>query len=298
MLTIEQYIQTYSEQMNHALQTAFPKQWNIPSNLLDAMMYSLMAGGKRMRPILVFAATEALEGSLEAALPVACALEMIHTYSLIHDDLPSMDDDDYRRGKLTNHKVYGEAMAILSGDALLTHAFYMVMEAHKHHGIAAERVLNIVEDCSTFAGAAGMVGGQVLDIEGEQGVTSLEQLQQIHQYKTSELIVCALRAGGHIAGASLSQLEALEQFGRCIGLAFQIQDDILDVIGEEHKIGKPVHSDEKSSKVTYPFFMGVEPSIQKVKQLTQEGKDAVLGAGFTNPERLLQIADFLMNRDH
>jgi geranylgeranyl diphosphate synthase type II len=298
MLTIEQYIQTHNEQMNKALQLVFPKDWDIPATLLEAMTYSMMAGGKRMRPILVIAAVEALGGSVEAAIPVACALEMIHTYSLVHDDLPAMDNDDYRRGKLTNHKVYGEDMAILAGDALLTHAFYSIIQSGKQYGIASDQVLNIVEECSRYAGAAGMVGGQVLDMEGEQGLTSIEQLINIHNHKTSDLIVCSLRAGGHLAGASESQLQALEQFGRSIGLAFQIQDDILDVVGDEAKLGKPINSDEKMNKVTYPFFMGIEPSRQKVKQLTDQGKEAILNAGFSNPERLIQLADFLMNRDH
>jgi len=262
------------------------------------MNYSLMAGGKRLRPIFVLAAAEALGGSKEAALPVACAIEMVHTYSLIHDDLPAMDNDDYRRGKLTNHKVYGEAMAILAGDALLTHAFYSITEAHKVHGVPAERVLAITEELSAYAGARGMVGGQAADMLGEQGLTKLEELEYIHTHKTSDLIVFSLRAGGHLAGATESQLAALSEFGQAIGLAFQIQDDILDLIGDEQKLGKPVKSDEKQMKVTYPYFIGMDASEHKIKELTEHGKNALIRANLNNPERLLQLADYLMRRDH
>lgn len=254
-----------------------------------------------MRPILVIAAAEAfdaLEDSSDAAVSVACALEMIHTYSLIHDDLPAMDDDDYRRGKLTNHKVYGDALAILAGDALLTHAFYMIIQAGKRHGVAADKIMNIVEECSRYAGASGMVGGQVLDMEGQSGVTSLEQLEQVHHHKTSDLIVCSLRSGAHIAGANEEQLEAIEQFGRSIGLAFQIQDDVLDVVGDEKKMGKPIHSDEQQHKATFPYFIGIDASMYRVGELTEQGKKAIRNAGLSRPERLLQLADFLMNRDH
>ncbi len=278
--------------------SSLPAAWHIPLPLRESMNYSLMAGGKRLRPIFVLAAAEALGGSTEAALPVACAIEMVHTYSLIHDDLPAMDNDDYRRGKLTNHKVYGEAMAILAGDALLTHAFYSITQAHKVHGVPAERVLAITEELSAYAGARGMVGGQAADMLGEQGLTKLEELEYIHTHKTSDLIVFSLRAGGHLAGATDMQFAALSEFGHAIGLAFQIQDDILDIIGDEQKLGKPVKSDEKQMKVTYPYFIGMEASEQKIKELTEQGKNALIQAKLHNPERLLQLADYLMRRDH
>ncbi|NEW06205.1 polyprenyl synthetase family protein [Paenibacillus sp. SYP-B3998] len=296
--TIREYIAANADAIETALAQSLPVNWEIPLALRDSMSYSLMAGGKRLRPIFVLAAAEALGGSREAALPVACAIEMVHTYSLIHDDLPAMDNDDYRRGKLTNHKVYGEAMAILAGDGLLTHAFYSISQAHKVHGIAADRVLAITEELSVLAGARGMVGGQAADMLGEQGITKLEELEYIHTHKTSDLIVFSLRAGGHLAGASEEHLAALRKFGHAIGLAFQIQDDILDIIGDEKKLGKPVKSDEKQQKVTYPYFIGMEASEQKIKELTQQGKDALLQANMNNPERLLQLADYLMQRDH
>lgn len=283
--------------MESALARALPVEWQAPGVLIESMRYSLMAGGKRLRPILTLAAAEALGGSKEAALPVACAIEMIHTYSLIHDDLPAMDNDDYRRGKLTNHKVYGEAMAILAGDALLTQAFYSAAQA-RAHGVPADQVLAIIEELSLYAGARGMVGGQAADMLGEQGLTKLEELEYIHIHKTSDMIVFSLRAGGRVAGASDEQLDALARFGRGIGLAFQIQDDILDVIGDEKKLGKPVGSDEKQQKVTYPYFIGMEASEAKVKELTRLAKQSLLEAQIRNPQRLLDLADFLMQRDH
>ncbi|MCD1260692.1 polyprenyl synthetase family protein [Paenibacillus athensensis] len=281
-----------------ALRLALPAAWDVPGKLREAMDYSLLAGGKRLRPIMVLAAAEALGGSREAALPVACAIEMVHTYSLIHDDLPAMDNDDFRRGKPTSHKVFGEAMAILAGDALLTHAFHSVAQAHKQHGVPADRVLAISEELAAYAGAKGMVGGQAADMLGEQGMTKLEELTYIHTHKTSDLIVFSLRAGARIAGADEAQLEALSRFGHNIGLAFQIQDDILDVTGDERKLGKPLNSDEKQMKVTYPYFIGLEASEAKVRELTEAGKQALLAAGLPKPERLLELADFLMGRDH
>jgi geranylgeranyl diphosphate synthase type II len=281
-----------------ALATCLPPGWDVPAPLRDSMRYSLMAGGKRLRPILVLAAAEALGAVSEAALPVACAIEMVHTYSLIHDDLPAMDNDDYRRGKLTNHKVYGEALAILAGDALLTHAFFSVVEASRRYGVPAERALAIVADLAEYAGARGMVGGQAADMLGEQGITRLEELTYIHTHKTSDLIVFSLLAGGRIGGASDSQLQALRTFGSGIGLAFQIQDDILDLTGDEAKLGKPLKSDEKQMKVTYPFFIGLEASQVKVEELTAGAKAAIRESGFPNAERLLQLADYLMKRDH
>lgn len=295
---LDQYMNEINDLVTTELSAILPVEWEVPVSLKESMNYSLMAGGKRMRPLLVIAACEAGGGSREAALPVACAVEMVHTYSLVHDDLPAMDNDDFRRGKPTNHKVFGEAGAILAGDALLTHAFYSVIQASRNHGIPAERVLSIVEELAEYAGPRGMVGGQVADMEGEQGLTSLEQLEYIHLHKTSDLIMFSLLAGGRIAGVTDAQLDALRTYGHRIGLAFQIQDDILDLTGDETKLGKKTQSDVKQQKVTYPFFIGLESSRQEVARLTAEAKDVVAGAGFFNPSRLIEIADFLMSRDH
>ncbi|WP_390583060.1 polyprenyl synthetase family protein [Paenibacillus illinoisensis] len=296
--SFEQYLQQTTDEVTEALKEILPVHWDVPQSLRDAMQYSLMAGGKRLRPLLVVAAAEALGAQRAAALPVACAVEMVHTYSLIHDDLPAMDNDDYRRGKLTNHKVYGEATAILAGDALLTHAFYSVVQAGRKNGVPAEALLSIVEELSELAGARGMVGGQVADMEGEQGMTDLEQLQYIHLHKTGDLIVFSLLAGARIGGAKEGQLDALRVFGRDLGLAFQIQDDILDLTGDEQKMGKKTQSDVNQQKVTYPFFIGMEASQEQVKSLTQSAKEALGRAELSDSSRLMEIADYLMRRDH
>ncbi|WP_141506001.1 polyprenyl synthetase family protein [Paenibacillus luteus] len=298
--SIKAYLTQCAELTEASLKQSVPSAWDVPERLREAMQYSLEAGGKRLRPALVLTAAEAISGqiSLDAAMPVASAVEFIHTYSLIHDDLPAMDDDDFRRGKPTNHKVFGEAMAILAGDALLTHAFHLVAQASRQGGIAAEVALAIVEDLAKLAGAPGMVGGQVADMLGEQGITSIAELEYIHLHKTSDLIVFSVTAGGRIGGATAKQLELLARYGRNIGLAFQIQDDILDLIGDEKKLGKKTNSDVEQNKVTYPFLIGIEESKAQVERLTQEAKSAVLKAELAAPERLLEIADYLVQRDH
>ncbi|RKN84691.1 polyprenyl synthetase family protein [Paenibacillus ginsengarvi] len=296
--SLTEYLKGHTLRIEKELASSLPERWDVPGPLRESMAYSLMAGGKRMRPILTIAAAEACGGSAEAAIPVACAVEMIHTYSLIHDDLPALDNDDYRRGRLTSHKVFGEATAILAGDALLTHAFYSAARSAREHGIAADTVLSIIEELSYYAGPRGMVGGQVADMQGEQGLTRLEELDYIHTHKTSDLIVFSLKAGGRIGGATERQLDALELFGTNIGLAFQIQDDILDIVGDEKKLGKAVRSDEKQQKVTYPYFIGLERSRDKVASLTELGKEAIVNADFPQPDMLLQLADYLMKRDH
>nr|WP_245987599.1 farnesyl diphosphate synthase [Cohnella lupini] len=293
-------MQEQRDRVETALHHVFPQGWPIPSKLREAMDYSLLAGGKRLRPILALAAAEAVTGKEETSLRAesfACAVEMIHTYSLIHDDLPAMDNDDYRRGRLTNHKVFGDAMAILAGDGLLTHAFYVISQATKS-GVPAARVLAVVEELATYAGLSGMVGGQVDDMLGEQGITALEQLEKIHLHKTSDLIAFSLRAGGHAAEADDKQLEAFGLFGRNVGLAFQIQDDILDLTGTEEKLGKPVRSDERQEKVTYPYLLGLDASRKRVASLTKEANEALLQAGLVMPGRLVEIAEHLLDRDH
>lgn len=294
------YLQIQRERVEAALRQAIPADWEISSRLREAARYSLEAGGKRLRPIFVLAAAECVSGDESIhrkAMPFALAVEMVHTYSLIHDDLPAMDNDDYRRGRPTNHKVFGEAMAILAGDGLLTHAFYEASQAAAL-GVPAERALAVVSELARYAGFPGMVGGQADDMEGEQGITSLEQLEHIHLHKTSDLIAFSLRAGGHAAEANDRQLEALGLFGRNVGLAFQIQDDILDVTGEEAKLGKPLGSDERQGKVTYPFLIGLEESRRRVADLTKEAIDALSSAGLARTDLLADMARSIMNRDH
>ncbi|MHA0855556.1 polyprenyl synthetase family protein [Paenibacillus sp. CMAA1364] len=295
---LHEYIDDVTDKMTTSLLNIIPVTWDVPVNLKESMTYSLLAGGKRLRPLLVIAACEAMGGDREAAIEAACSVEMIHTYSLIHDDLPAMDNDDYRRGKLTNHKVFGEAMAILAGDGLLTHAFYHLAQISRTHGIPAEQVVDIISDLSEMAGPRGMVGGQVADMEGEQGLTNLTQLEYIHLHKTADLIIFSLVAGGRIAGADKVCIEALRSYGHHLGLAFQIQDDVLDLIGDEKKLGKKTQSDIKQDKVTYPYFIGLENSQLEVARLTQEAKRIVLEAPIPNPALLLDIADYLVSRDH
>ncbi|MFD0586810.1 polyprenyl synthetase family protein [Paenibacillus sp. GCM10027627] len=298
---IRDYLKQCAESTEAALRHSLPSKWDIPAKLREAMNYSLEAGGKRIRPALVLTSASSVQGSesaWNAALPIACAVEYIHTYSLIHDDLPAMDNDDFRRGKPTNHKVFGEAMAILAGDALLTHAFSLIAGASRNSGVHPVAALAIVDDLSRLAGAPGMVGGQAADMMGEQGITSIDELEYIHLHKTSDLVVFSVTAGGRVGGASEEQLELLALFGRNIGLAFQIQDDILDLVGDEQKLGKKTNSDVAQQKVTYPFLIGMDESKALVDKLTREAKDAIQAAGLAQPERLLQIADYLVHRDH
>lgn len=286
--------------VEQALEKAIPGDWRVNGRLKEAAMYSLAAGGKRLRPIFVLASAEAVHGDEKAAslaMPFAVAVEMVHTYSLIHDDLPAMDNDDYRRGIPTNHKVFGEATAILAGDGLLTHAFYVASEAAAL-GVPAERTLAVVRDLARLAGFPGMVGGQADDMEGEQGITSIDQLEHIHLHKTSDLIAFSLRAGGHAAGASDRQLDALARFGTDVGLAFQIQDDILDITGDQDKLGKPVGSDERQGKVTYPYLIGLDQSRRRVAELTEQAISAVRSAELADSRRLEQIAMRLISRDN
>lgn len=223
--------------------------------LAASMRYSLMAGGKRLRPVLLMAAADAVGARGTDFIQSACGIEMIHTYSLIHDDLPAMDNDDYRRGKLTNHKVYGEAMAILAGDALLTQAFEVIL---RQKGVSAGVLVQVVREISIAAGASGMVGGQVIDMLSEGKRISMEELRKMHMGKTGALFRAAVRSGALLGNASPEQLKALTAYADCFGLAFQITDDILDVVGDEAVIGKPVGSDERNEKSTYVTLTSLE----------------------------------------
>lgn len=292
-------MQRQRERVEAAIEAVVPDGWAMPDRLREAVMYSLRAGGKRLRPVLCLAAAESVRGEAEAAdraLPFAVAIELIHTYSLIHDDLPAMDNDDFRRGLPTSHRVFGEAMAILAGDGLLTHAFYVAAQAVKA-GVPAERTLRVIEEMARLAGLPGMVAGQAMDMLGQRGVTGLDELERMHARKTGDLIVCALRAGGHAAGADEAALAALERYGRNLGLAYQIQDDILDLTGDERKLGKSTGSDARREKVTYPYLLGLDESRKRLCALTEEAKEALRGAGLVQPERLIAIADVLVSRD-
>lgn len=238
-------------------------------NLFAAMKYSLMSGGKRLRPILLMAAADSINGQGVKFVTAACALEMIHTYSLIHDDLPAMDNDDYRRGKLTNHKVFGEATAILAGDALLTLAFEVVT---RQKDVDSATLLRIVREIGVAAGTAGMVGGQAVDLESEGKRIDMATLKKMHLGKTGALFKAAVRSGAILAKASDDKLSALTEYAEYFGLAFQITDDILDVIGDEKSLGKPVGSDERNNKSTYVTLT----SLDTAKKLAEDAVDSAV----------------------
>ncbi|KEF37401.1 farnesyl-diphosphate synthase [Schinkia azotoformans MEV2011] len=265
-----------------------------PEIIKESMIYSLNAGGKRLRPILLFATLHAFGKDEKLGIDVACALEMIHTYSLIHDDLPSMDDDDLRRGKPTNHKVYGEAVAILAGDGLLTHSFEIIAKSKE---LSDTLKANIIAFLAQAAGPSGMVGGQVADLLGEQKVLNVEELEYIHEHKTGKLLRFAVVAGAIIAGASKDQQECLDQFARHLGLAFQIKDDILDIEGDVKQIGKPVGSDVGKDKSTYPKLLTLEGAKNKCNDHLTSAKEWLEKANVES-DLLLEIADYIVNRDH
>ncbi|MFG6114389.1 polyprenyl synthetase family protein [Halobacillus sp. MO56] len=266
----------------------------ILATLKTSMLYSIHAGGKRLRPILMMAACEAFGGNEKKVLPVAAALEMIHTYSLIHDDLPAMDDDDMRRGQPTNHRKFDEATAILAGDALLTLSFQTIMEAEQ---LTAEQKVYLVHQLSTASGALGMVAGQLMDMESEGIKISLEHLEQIHHLKTGRLLSFALMAGAYIGGASEHQLNSIKETADLLGIIFQIQDDILDVSGNEEKLGKPVGSDTTNHKSTYPSMLGLEGSITQKEQYVARAKSSLKQAD-VGETKLFTLIDYLSNRDH
>lgn len=286
------YLQTSKATVEAALDASLGPER--PESLREAMRYSLLAGGKRLRPILCLAACELAGGTASQAMSTAVALEMIHTMSLIHDDLPAMDDDDLRRGRPTNHKVYGEAVAILAGDALLTRAFEMV--ALRSPGVPPERLLQVVGELSLVAGAPGLVGGQVVDLESEGKEVSLDTLEYIHLHKTGALLSACVITGAMIAGADEALIKALRVYAKGIGLAFQIIDDILDITASSEVLGKTAGKDLIADKTTYPKLLGLEESRQRADSLVKEAKDA-LAPWSDRAMPLLALADFITSRD-
>jgi geranylgeranyl diphosphate synthase type II len=269
---LKQYLETRRLIVEKALESALPDHQGPEAKIVEAMRYSLFAGGKRFRPILCLAAAEAVGEEIEAAMPAACALEMIHTYSLIHDDLPAMDDDDLRRGKPTSHVVFGEAIAILAGDGLLTEAFVLLGD---YHTLLPERALKLIGVIARAASYRGMVGGQVVDMLSQNKPADLETVQQMHSRKTAALISAAAEAGALAGRGTDDQVEALARYGRAIGLAFQIADDILDIEGDTEVLGKTAGSDVARGKVTYPAAVGLEGSRQAARELVQDALAAL-----------------------
>ena len=287
-MTVLDFLNDKGVKTEQALDTYLKTWTGAPELLTEAVRYSLFAGGKRLRPALALGAADIIAGQDTCALPAACALEMIHTYSLIHDDLPAMDNDDLRRGKPTLHKVHDEAIAILAGDALLTMAFDVLSDAGD---------MRVVREIAQAAGAAGMVGGQVIDLQSEGKRIPLEKLQHLHACKTGALIRVAVRSGAMLAGATSEQLEALTCYGEKIGLAFQIADDILDITGTEAQLGKPIGSDEANEKSTYPGLLGLNRSQALAHEVVQEAI-ATLEPFGDKADLFRQLALFIVERKH
>ena len=291
---LQAYLAERRALVDTALERHLPSEAAPPLTIHRAMRYSVMAGGKRLRPILVIAGAEAVGGAATMVMPTACALEMIHTYSLIHDDLPAMDDDDYRRGRLTNHKVFGDAIAILAGDALLTLAFRLI--ADNADLVSDPRVIrDVVAEIADAAGTVGMVGGQVVDIESEGKAISAETLEYIHRHKTAALIRASLRVGARLAAGDAAAVTAISEAGSDLGLAFQIVDDILDVEGSLEELGKTAGSDERKQKATYPGIHGREASRRQAKMLIDRAKER-LGVFGQRSAPLLALADYVVER--
>lgn len=290
---ISAYLEKTSAAVNRALDKSLPSEKTKPATIHKAMRYSLFAGGKRLRPALVIAAAEACGGKMEAALPYACAVECIHTYSLVHDDLPAMDNDDFRRGKPTNHKVFGEGIAVLAGDALLTQAFEILAKAPKLKRYATS---DVILELAQASGSLQLIAGQVADLEGEGKKISVNELKYIHERKTSALLRCSARLGGMSANCNAAQLEALSDFGYHVGLAFQVIDDILDVTQSTEQLGKTAGKDVAAQKATYPSILGLEKSRQIATRLTDRAFAALEPLG-KRAAALEALAEYLLKRD-
>lgn len=290
--TLSVFMTEYKEVLERELKELIA-ELQAPSVLKEAMDYSLQAGGKRIRPMLIFATLASFGQNPRIGLAAAAALEMIHTYSLVHDDLPSMDDDDLRRGQPTNHKVFGEAAAILAGDALLTYAFQIIARSDNY---SSEQKVTLIEWLAEAAGPEGMVGGQMADIEGETKELTLAELEYIHKNKTGRLLAYSVMAGALLAGASEEQLVHFQQYAFHIGLAFQIQDDILDVEGSEEKLGKRVGSDSANQKSTYPALLTMAGAKDQLAKHADLARTALLQTN-TDSVLLLELVDLIATRD-
>jgi geranylgeranyl diphosphate synthase type II len=295
-MDLKHYLNERCKLVDEALDKLLPRDDELPASLHKSMRYSVFAGGKRIRPILMLAACEAVGGDIRLAMPAACAMEMIHTYSLIHDDLPAMDNDDFRRGNPTNHKVFGEAVAILAGDALLTAAFIAMSRPASSLQVPPATILAVINEIGSCAGSHGMVGGQVIDMESEgQHDIDLAIVQYIHTHKTGALIKASIKAGAMLGGADDKVLDAMTRYGETVGLAFQIADDILDIEGTTEEIGKDAGSDQARGKATYPAVVGLAESKRRAAELMEMALESL--AGFdAKADPLREIAGYIVNR--
>ena len=294
-MNLKNYLRTRQRKIDRALDGYLPKASAKPATLHKAMRYSLFAGGKRLRPILCLAAAEACHGSIDNALPVACALECIHTYSLVHDDLPSMDNDDFRRGRPTCHKVFGDGIAVLAGDALLTIAFEIVSTAKPTPRYAMSILLG---EIAVAAGSQRLIAGQVADLEAEGKNVSRHQLRYIHENKTAAMLTSSVRLGAMTANADAKELRAITNFGRGLGLAFQVIDDILDVTQTSEILGKSAGKDIAAKKATYPAVIGLNKSRAEARRLTRNAHDALSIFGNGEAEALHALANDLLEREY
>jgi geranylgeranyl diphosphate synthase type II len=293
-VNLKAYLRSRQKLIDRALDGYLPKENTRPATIHKAMRYSLFAGGKRLRPILTLDAAEACGGKMEAALPLACAMECIHTYSLVHDDLPSMDNDDFRRGRPTCHKVFGDGIAVLAGDALLTIAFEILS-----HAKPARRydMSTLLREVAVAAGSEKLIAGQVADLEAEGKKATREQLRYIHENKTAAILTTSVRLGAMSANADAKKLKAITNFGRGLGLAFQVIDDILDVTQTTEKLGKSAGKDIAAKKATYPAVMGLEKSRAEARCLTRKAHDALSSFGRSG-EALHSLANYLLEREY
>lgn len=293
-MNLKAYLRLRQKTIDRALDRFLPRESTPPATIHKAMRYSLFAGGKRLRPILCLAATEACGGTISAALPLACAVECIHTYSLVHDDLPSMDNDDLRRGRATCHKVFGDGIAILAGDALLTIAFKIATHVKR---TKRYDLREIFREISTAAGSQKLIAGQVADLEAEGRRINRTHLRYIHENKTAALLTASVRLGAMAANASAKQLAAITAFGRALGLAFQVIDDILDVTQTSEKLGKSAGKDVAAKKATYPAVIGLEKSRAEARRLTSQAHGALKPLG-EHAAVLRELADYLLQREY
>jgi len=291
---LDSYLRSRQKEVDRALDGYLPKATVKPATIHRAMRYSLFAGGKRLRPILCLAAAEACGGKIDAAMPLACALECIHTYSLVHDDLPSMDNDDLRRGRPTCHKVFGDGIAVLAGDALLTIAFEITADTQRSRRYDLREILR---EISVAASSQKLIAGQVADLEAEGKQINRAQLRFIHENKTAALITTSVRLGAMSANATEQQLNAITEFGRALGLTFQVIDDILDVTQTSEKLGKSAGKDIAAHKATYPSVIGLDKSRAEAQHLTRKAHQSLSSFG-TKADRLHALANYLLQRDY